>query len=394
MKERPHRLLTIAHSYCVALNRRLAHEMERVGCGTWAVTAVAPARLHGDLRRIATERLRNEPCDLRCVTAHLSQHIHLMFYGSALRRIVREGWDVVHCWEEPYIVAAAQVARWTPRDIPLVFTTYQNLRKNYPPPFDTIERFSLRRAAGWIAGGALVEQALQDRCGYAGRPHAVIPMGTDVAHFHPDREAGTAARHSLEWSAPDPAAVGFIGRFVEDKGPRVLMQALDAVQCEWRALFVGGGPLEDEIRAWAGRYPGRVRVVTGVAHDDVWRWLNAMDVLCVPSQTRPGWQEQFGRVIVEGFACGVPVLASDSGEIPRVVSHAGVVIGERDVPGWARHITRLLGAPAERAVLGEAGRRRAVEQYAWAVIARKHLDFFESLQHSRAAAGSRVAHAG
>ncbi len=78
-------------------------------------------------------------------------------------------------------------------------------------------------------------------------------------------------------------------------------------------------------------HPGRVRVLTGVAHDDVPEHLNAMDLLCAPSQTTTRWREQFGRMLIEAMACGVPVVASRSGEIPHVVGDAGLVVDEADV---------------------------------------------------------------
>ena len=53
------RLLTIGHSYVVASNRRLAHEMALQGSGRWQVTAVAPARFRGDMREIAIEPIAN-----------------------------------------------------------------------------------------------------------------------------------------------------------------------------------------------------------------------------------------------------------------------------------------------------------------------------------------------
>ena len=39
-------------------------------------------------------------------------------------------------------------------------------------------------------------------------------------------------------------------------------------------------------------------------------YFNAIDILCVPSQTTPRWREQFGRVIIEAFACGYRLLAA------------------------------------------------------------------------------------
>ena len=78
------------------------------------------------------------------------------------------------------------------------------------------------------------------RPGYAERPSRLIPLGVDVAAFHPDAAAGRAVKRDLGWS-DGPPVVGFLGRFVREKGLKVLMDALDRVSTPWRAMFVGGG---------------------------------------------------------------------------------------------------------------------------------------------------------
>jgi glycosyltransferase involved in cell wall biosynthesis len=109
-----------------------------------------------------------------------------------------------------------------------------------------------------------------------------------------------------------------------------------------------------------------------------------MDVLCAPSQTTPRWREQFGRMLVEAFACGVPVVGSDSGEIPHVIGSAGLVVGEEDEAGWRGALAGLLDSTTRRAELGLLGRERANAHYAWPVIARQYLEFFTQLLESRA----------
>jgi phosphatidyl-myo-inositol dimannoside synthase len=111
--------------------------------------------------------------------------------------------------------------------------------------------------------------------------------------------------------------------------------------------------------------------------------VNAMDVLCAPSQTTRQWREQFGRMLVEAFACGVPVIGSDSGEIPFVLGNTGIVVGERDREAWVAAIESLLTDGQRRAVLGRLGRRRAVEEFSWREIARRHLEFFEQVLSAR-----------
>ena len=63
--------------------------------------------------------------------------------------------------------------------------------------------------------------------------------------------------------------VGFLGRFVPEKGVMRLARALDDVKGPWRALFIGSGPLERDLRAWARRHGDRVSIQTAVGHDDV-----------------------------------------------------------------------------------------------------------------------------
>jgi glycosyltransferase involved in cell wall biosynthesis len=367
----------------VALNRRLAHELSRAGGGRWEVTSVAPTYFHGDLRPITLECLADEPCPLVPVRAYLTCRTHLFFYHRALREQLARPWDLIHCWEEPFILAGAQVAWWARPPARLVYATGQNLPKRYPPPFSWFESHALRRAAGWVAFGRTVAQKLQDRAGYRDRPRRVIGMGVDATAFRPEPEARAAVRRSLGWEEDGPPVVGYLGRFVPEKGVEFLTRVLGRVDTPWRALFVGGGPLEGALRSWASRQGGRARVCTGVVHDDVVRYLNAMDVLCAPSQTTPRWREQFGRMLVEGFACGVPVVGSDSGEVPHVVADAGLVVGEADAAGWAAALAALLDSPARRAELAARGLDRARRLYAWPVVARQYLDFFEEIVDKR-----------
>ena len=368
------RLLTIAHSYCVELNRRLPQELARAG--GWDVVAVAPAKFRGDFGWHVTAAKADEPCRVVPVPVRFSRPVHTMLYGARLRRLLSEPWDLVHCWEEPYVAAAAQIARATAPRVPLVYATFQNISKRYPPPFAWIEKYALGRADGMIAYGDTSREVLDAR-GWSGRTRT-IPPGVDVVKFAPDPAGRDRIRREMGWT-DDVPVVGFVGRFVPEKGIARLTAALDRVPSRWRALFLGSGPLDADVRAWSRRYGERVRIQPAVAHDAVPAYLNAMDVLCAPSQTTPQWREQFGRMLIEAFACGVPVIASDSGEIPHVVGDAGVIVPECDDAAWTRTIEDVLADPGRRAELSKRGRERAAGVYAWPLVARRHIDFFNEL---------------
>jgi glycosyltransferase involved in cell wall biosynthesis len=346
------------------------------------VTAVAPASVHGDLRPIRYTPDPTDACRTEAIDAYLTRKMQVMVYGRALRSILRDRWDLVHCWEEPFALAAAQVCYWTPAGVPVVPYTHQNLSKRYPPPFHWVERYTIRRSAGWVCGGTTVERTMLGRPGYPDRPHAVIPLGVDTTAFRPDPAARAAVRRRLGWDDAVPV-VGYLGRFIPEKGVPLLVRALERLPGRWRALFVGGGPLEADLRAFADRHPGAVRVVTGVPHEQVPEHLNAMDILAAPSQTTPKWKEQLGRMLIEAFACRVAVVASDSGEIPHVVGDAGRVVPEADEAAWAAALDELIADASVRSALAAAGRQRAAERFDWTVVGARHVEFFDRLVESR-----------
>ena len=137
--------------------------------------------------------------------------------------------------------------------------------------------------------------------------------------------------------------------------------------------------MEGKILEWAKArgWGDRVRIMLA-KHDEVPSYLGAMDLLVAPSQTTWHWKEQFGRMLIEAFACGVPVIGSDSGEIPYVIGDAGRVVGEKDVAGWAAAIVELLDSPDLRAELARRGLSRC-QDYAVTTLAEKYRDYYRWL---------------
>lgn len=366
------RLLTIGRSYTVGMNRRLAHALAEVGGATWDVTCVAPRSLPGDYGplRFATES--GEPCRVYDLPVLWAGRPHTLGYRDLPPLLA---FDLVHAWEEPFVLAGWQIGRAS-RGVPFVFTTCQNLGKWYPPPFSWFERSTVTRAAGWTGIGETVVETLLKRPGYADRPHAAIPLGVDRSHFRPDRVSGLTLRTTLGWTEPGPPVIGYLGRFVPEKGLDQVMKLVEQFGPRCRALLVGGGPLTEAVQRWGASQGERVRVVTGVIHAEVPRYLNAMDLLLAPSRTTPRWREQFGRMIVEAMACGIPVIGSDSGEIPRVIQSAGIIVPEADDHAWQEAVGRLIENPNLRQEYAGRGLERA-RHFDWSVVAGEMLQLFE-----------------
>jgi glycosyltransferase involved in cell wall biosynthesis len=379
------RILTVGHSYVTAMNRAVARAV--AADGELEVTVAAPNAFRGDLRPM---RLDPEPAGSRLtlvgLDARWTRSIHCFRYDpAALNRLVRHGrFDVVHAWQEPFTYAGYQIARAAgPTPAAFCFRTAQNLRKWYPPPFGWFERRVLARADGWLAGGKLVYETMLRR-GYPAARGRVLPLAVDVDAFRPcDPATRAAVRGELGLT---PLVLGFAGRLRPDKGLAILMQVLERLPAasRWSFLALGSGSGEGRLRAWADRrgWADRVRVVLA-KHEQMPRYLAALDLLLVPSQTTWRWREQFGRILLEGMACGVPVLASDSGEIPITVGAGGVILPEGDPDAWARAVAELLADEPARARWAERGLSRARE-FAVTEVARQFRDYYRGLAEAKA----------
>ncbi len=161
-----------------------------------------------------------------------------------------------------------------------------------------------------------------------------------------------------------------MGRLVPEKGLTDLLHAAallkDSDLPSFQVLLVAAGPQEEELRTLAGHLDIADSVVFAgrVPHHQAGNAMQCMDIFVLPSLTRPNWKEQFGRVIVEALACHVPVIGSDSGQIPFLIrdTEGGLVFPEGNSKALAECLHTLLASANQRmqAALcgGEAVRRR------------------------------------
>jgi len=104
-----------------------------------------------------------------------------------------------------------------------------------------------------------------------------------------------------------------------------------------------------------------------------------LDCVVLPSRARPNWKEQFGRVLVEAMACGVPVIGSDSGEIPNVVGDAGLIFPEENVDALAARLRELMNEASLRESLAAKGRARVLERYTQKRVAEETVKMYRMM---------------
>jgi len=224
-----------------------------------------------------------------------------------------------------------------------------------------------------------------------------VPNGFDPAAFRPrevDRRAHWrrhlvdaprgwapgAAAGSVRYSEADLEPFGdapvllYVGRFTEVKRIQLLIEAHARAQPGYASraplVLVGGFPGE-----WEGEHPLDAIRRTGArdaflagwhGHDELPAFLAASDVVVLPSV-----REQFGQVLVEGMACGLPAIAVDAYGPADIVVHGetGWLVEGDDLVDLANALVHAVNCPTERARRGEHALARARERYAWPALA-------------------------
>jgi teichuronic acid biosynthesis glycosyltransferase TuaC len=227
-----------------------------------------------------------------------------------------------------------------------------------PSPVQVMTRFAIHRASRVVAvSKSLIAQAIQvgadpDRCRY-------VPSGVDTDRFVPvDR--GTVRRE-----LGVPAGLPMIlcsSLFVPVKGHAVLIEAFRKLRdnrIDATLVMTGDGPLRERIQRMAGEMGvgDSVRFAGLVSYPQVPLWMGAADILVLPSH-----MEGMPLVVLEGLACGTPVVGSAVGGIPELVSdpHLGVLVEAGNPGALCDAIERCLDRHWDRDRL----RQRALE-FSW-----------------------------
>ncbi|MBI3756930.1 MAG: glycosyltransferase family 4 protein [Deltaproteobacteria bacterium] len=227
-------------------------------------------------------------------------------------------------------------------------------------------RYTLQRAERGIA----VCQALKDaivQLGVAGEKITVIPNGVDEKKFYPLTKAEARRRLHL----PPGRILLSVGGLIPRKGFDLLIKALKIIREDSQAhnlslVIVGDGPEREALGqlATALQLHEHVRFVGDVPHHQLYPWYSAADLFCLAS-SREGWP----NVVLESFACGTPVVATDVWGIPEIIRSDQIgLLTKRDEHAIATTITRAFQIPWSVETLVAYARKHTWDRTARAVL--------------------------
>lgn len=295
--------------------------------------------------------------------------VHRFFFwrgpGAILRRFKP---DIIDLVEEPFSYVAFQILLakklFSPKS-KIVFNTGHTSTQSLGRSFDYIQKKLFKNAPAALTRSDTTENWLRES-GYEGRIF-MVGNGVNLKRYRPSPEH--------EFLPGGKLRLLYIGRVVRPKGLQYLIEALSILQDRhWELSIIGDGPYTQELKQQiqnAG-LSDRIHFRGSVLMEEVPSVLHQADLLVLPSFSEGKWSEIFGRVIIEAQACGIPVIASRNGGIPRVLNNEACLFPEKDSKaiadvlakiGWDKH--KL----AEHAARGLENVRR----FSWEAMAEEQM---------------------
>ena len=372
------RVLVLSHSYIMKpYRRKFALIAERPDVEMRVITT---DRWYESIQEILFQpdsdvRCNEFPCPIR-----FSGYGSRFYYRGSLRAHFRDFQpEIIHLEEEPWSINALQVIRLKRKycsSSRFIFRTSLSIPAKQKFGFLPIwiERQVFRETNMAFPLSDNAGRILKQR-GYHGEA-VPFPNGVDLRLFH--KMDVKPLRISLGLCGY--FVIGYLGRIVESKGLDTLVAAAARLEIEYRLLIIGSGEYKADLVGIAEelRIADRIVWIDGMLPEKVPEYVNCMDTVVLPSRTTPDWVEFFGRVLIEGMACEVPVIGSDSGEIPHVVGDAGLIFPEGDALALADRIEQIAQNPSFANQLIQRGLKR-VKEFTWETIADRTHEVYQAI---------------
>lgn len=294
--------------------------------------------------------------------------------GTILRVLSDFRPDIIQVEQEVFSLSALQIAFWARlTGKPLVLFCWENMKRDLSNFRQWSRQFVLSTAKLIIAGNQEGAALLRQQS-YKGQIEVMPQMGVDTSLFAP----------SPHKSKNNQFLIGYVGRLAYHKGIDVLLAAIQQLRDRghyFQVILCGTGPDEETLRqeAQKRKVADLVTWRGGVRHDKVPVEMSKFDVLVLPSRTVPDWKEQFGHVLIEAMAMGIPAIGSSCGEIPNVVARPDMVFPEGNAQKLAAILERMICDSKWREEVEQYSINRVHQHYTHERIAVRSLDLWRKL---------------
>jgi glycosyltransferase involved in cell wall biosynthesis len=206
--------------------------------------------------------------------------------------------------------------------------------------YSMLERFSLKRIDQFIAVDERTKEFYENMQPYLKERIRVIPVGIDRNLFKPMDKRKMRRKYGF---GEDDRIILYVGRFSIEKGLDLLLKSFEEVHMNdpmTRLVLLGDGLEENKLKEMVRAHNiNNVAFMAPVAHDLIPEIMNCADVFALSS-----FQEGLPTVVLEAFACGIPVVATDVGDVGKVVKEGetGFLVKNREAEEFSKGILQVI----------------------------------------------------
>ena len=299
-----------------------------------------------------------------------------MLYAGrrAVKKLLsREKFDIVHIhWPVPMAFAGAPAYKKVPTVLHF-YTAETSMIRRYPAirPFFKKYIRDADRVVALTSYGAQQAKSIYDR------EIDIVPYGTKFPERDPEVQFP---------GKRFPRQILFVGRLVERKGVKYLIEAMPEIleRIDARLIIVGGGPLLEELKrqAQALGLGDRVLFTGFIPAEQKEYYYTSSDVFVLPACfDRHGDTEGQGVVLLEALSHGKPVVASAVGGIVDIIKHekTGLLVPEKNPHALADAIVRILTNEELYTRLAKDGYKFAKQNFSEDAVAEKMVEIYHQL---------------
>lgn len=358
---RPLRVLFVGFAYIIGVYQSKLKSIQDTGYVDVAWLAPTKWKMHSWSRIIPLEikykEIRVYPANIRFLNGINGGYLYPIL--PIVHAINDFRPDILHYEQEVFSLSAFQMALWA-RILKIPFTVFcwENIARSLPFYRQWTTRFVLDVASVVIAGNHEAARIVRN-LGYKQKIAVMPQIGVDTNLFFP--------RHDVRKDGV--YTIGYVGRLVPEKGVDLLFDAASQLiesGMNLRILICGNGYHESDLRSYANhlRIGEYISWLGLIKNDDVPEILARTDVVVLPSRTLHGkWKEQFGHILIEAMAMGIPVIGSDSGAIPDVIGRTDLIFHENNAEELAVILKRLAVDKQWAREVSQYLANRAVKEY-------------------------------
>ena len=256
---------------------------------------------------------------------------------------------------------------------PVIVTAHGSDIHSFPGYFflKRMTLFTLKRAHKIVAVSQSLKDSILKMDVFPGKI-SVIRNGVNHKEFFPFDKTNARERLGLPINKK---LILFIGNLLPVKGIDSLLRAFAGMgkKDQIGLIIIGKGESERELKTLTKELyiDTQVHFVGSRKHDEIPVWLNACDVLCLPSL-----REGFPTVVVEAFACGRPVVATKVGGIPEAIvdDTLGIVVEPYNEKALASALNKVLEKEWDYQAIAKYGKR-----FSWNTIAEEYTELYKNV---------------